>query len=343
MIRAVFRAAPEDFEVEEDLGFAPDGQGEHLLLWVEKRGANTAWVAGELARWAGVAPAAVSWSGLKDRHAVTRQWFGVHLPRRTAPGDDPRIAGAVVLARHWHGRKLRRGSHRGNRFGIVLRAVQGDREAADAALRSIAAGGVPNAFGEQRFGHAGGNVEAARRWLAADRPARLPAHRRALLLGAARAWLFNRVLARRVERGDWQRGIPGDCFQLDGRGSWFGPEPVIDEVLQARLAGGEIHATGPLWGEGASPAGDAAAAIEAAVVADDPQLADGLCRFGLRQERRALRVLPRDLRWQWAGDGDGTCLSLAFALPAGSYATALLAAFAHLDNAAAAAAGEDDG
>lgn len=342
MIRAVFRAAPEDFEVEEDLGFAPDGQGEHLLLWVEKRGANTAWVAGELARWAGVAPAAVSWSGMKDRHAVTRQWFGIHLPRRIAPGDDLRIEGATVLARHWHGRKLRRGSHRGNRFGIVLRAVQGDRAAADAALRSIAADGVPNAFGEQRFGHGGGNVEAARRWLAAPRPARLPAQRRALLLGAARAWLFNQVLARRVERGDWQGGIAGDCFQLDGRGSWFGPEAVVDEVLRARLARGEIHATGPLWGEGPSPAAGEAAAIEAALVAAEPVLADGLARCGLRQERRALRVRPAGLAWQWAGEGAATCLSLAFSLPAGSYATAVLAAFARLENAAATVAGEED-
>jgi len=337
VIRAVFRALPEDFEVEEDLGFEPDGQGEHLLLWVEKRGANTAWVAGQLARWAGVAPAAVSWSGLKDRHAVTRQWFGVHLPRRVAPETGPDIEGAVVLARHWHGRKLRRGSHRGNRFAIVLRAVEGDREGADATLRAIAAGGVPNAFGEQRFGHGGGNVEAARRWLSAARRARLPPHRRALLLGAARAWLFNQVLAARVGRGDWHQGIPGDCFQLDGRGSWFGPEPVIDEVLRARLERGEIHATGPLWGEGASPAGDQAAMIEAAVTAAEPQLAEGLSRFGLRQERRALRVLPRDLRWRWADEGTGDTLALSFALPAGAYATAVLAAFAQFDNAAAVA------
>lgn len=342
MIEARFRVRPDDFEVEEDLGFAPDGEGEHLLLWVEKRGANTAWVAGALARWAGVAPAAVSWSGLKDRHAVTRQWFGVHLPRRIAPDGDPAIEGVAVLGRHWHGRKLRRGSHRGNRFRIVLRDVAGDRDRADTALRTLAVAGVPNAFGEQRFGHGGGNVEAARRWLSAQRPARLPAQRRALLLGAARAWLFNQVLEARIGRGDWHRGVPGDCFQLDWRGSWFGPEPVIDALLEARLARGEIHATGPLWGEGESPAGDQAAAVEAAAIAAEAALADGLARLGLRQERRALRVMPRQLDWYWQEDADGTALTLAFELPAGSYATAVLAAFARLDNAATPGAGEDE-
>lgn len=342
MIEARFRVRPEDFQVEEDLGFAPDGEGEHLLLWIEKRGANTAWVAGALARWAGVAPAAVSWSGLKDRHAVTRQWFGVHLPRRVAPDGDPEIEGVAVLGRHWHGRKLRRGSHRGNRFRIVLREVAGDRDRADATLRAIAAGGVPNAFGEQRFGHGGGNVEAARRWLVAPRPARLPAQRRALLLGAARAWLFNLVLQARIGRDDWHRGVPGDCFQLDWRGSWFGPEPVIDALLAARLALGEIHATGPLWGEGGSPARGEAADVEAAAIAAEAALADGLARLGLRQERRALRVVPRQLDWHWQEDADGTALTLAFELPAGSYATAVLAAFARLDNAAAPGAGEDE-
>src|SRR5690606_27996598 len=162
-----------------------------------------------------------------DRHAVTRQWFNVHLPKRIAPDDDPLIEGVRVLRRGWHGRKLKRGAHRGNRFAIVLRDVEGDVDAAEAMLQRIAAPGGAHAFGDQRFGRDAGNLDEARRWLAADRPARLPHTRRGLLLSAARSYLFNRVLEARVGRGDWDRPVAGDCFQLDGSGSWFGPEAAV--------------------------------------------------------------------------------------------------------------------
>lgn len=334
---ARFRVQPEDFEVEERLGFDPDGAGEHLFLWIEKRGANSAWVADQLARWAGVKPMAVGYAGRKDRHAVTRQWFSLHLPQRKAPDVDPDIEGVQVLKRAWHGRKLKRGAHRGNRFGIVLRQVEGDREVAERRLLEIAAEGVPNAFGEQRFGRDAGNLDAARRWLAAERPQRLPHERRSLLLSAARSYLFNAVLAERVRRGDWNRGLPGDCFQLDGSGSWFGPEAVIGEDLDHRLASGDIHPTGPLWGNGETPTSDLARQIELAVSADESVLCAGLSRHGLRQDRRALRVRPVGLNWHWltySDEGPAPALRLDFELPSGSFATAVLAAFCEMHDAA---------
>ena len=341
-VRARFRVAPEDFEVEELLGFEPDGPGEHLFLWIEKRGANTPWVAGELARWAGVAPMAVSYSGMKDRHAVTRQWFNVHLPKRIAPDDDPVIEGVRVLRRAWHSRKLKRGAHRGNRFTITLRDVEGDLGAAETMLARIAVDGVPNAFGDQRFGRDAGNLEEARRWLSADRPARLPHTRRGLLLSAARSHLFNRVLHERVRRGDWNRALSGDCFQLDGSGSWFGPEAAATAELIARVAAGDIHPTGPLWGKGDPPATLDAGAIEAAIGAAEPVLCAGLARFDLRQERRPLRLVLENFSWRWstADPAVGTdavtgsrCLRLAFELPSGTFATAVLAAFCELEDA----------
>ena len=344
-LRARFRVRPEDFEVEESLGFEPDGEGEHLWLWIEKRGANTPWVAGALARWAGVPASAVSFAGMKDRHAVTRQWFNVHLPKRIAPEDDPVIEGVRVLRRDWHGRKLKRGTHRGNRFGIVLRGVEGDLVEAERRLAEIATRGVPNAFGDQRFGRDGSNLEAARRWLADERPRRLPHDRRGLLLSTARSHLFNLVLEARVQRGDWHRGTAGDCFQLDGSGSWFGPEPDMTDALAERLARADIHPTGPLWGAGDPPTSHDARALEDAVAATEPVLCGGLARFDLRQERRALRVLPRAFEWAWLPDDaapldgpqtrqaigpestESRALRLGFELPRGSFATAVIAAF----------------
>lgn len=338
MIRARIRVTPEDFEVEERLGFEPDGQGEHLLLWIEKRGVNTSWLGQQLARWAQVQPMAVSWSGMKDRHAVTRQWFSVHLPKRIAPDEDPSIDGVQVLARSWHGRKLKRGSHRSNGFSIVLRDVEGDRAAAESVLASIASRGVPNAFGEQRFGREAGNLDRARSWLAAEKPRRLPHEQRGLLLSAARSHLFNLVLVERVRRGDWDQAIGGDCFQLDGSGSWFGPEAVVSDELRTRVDSGDIHPTGPLWGAGESPATDEADAIETLAVAVEPILCAGLARFDLRQERRALRMKPANFAWHWLADD---ALRVAFDLPRGSFATAVLAAFCQTADASVSAGRED--
>lgn len=326
MIRARLRATPEDFRVDEQLGFEPDGEGEHLLLHLEKRGINTAWLGARLAEWAGVPLSAVGWSGLKDRHAVTRQWYSLYLPRRQAPGDGPAIDGVRVLARAWHGRKLRRGVHRGNAFEITLRGVEGDRDAAESALADTARRGVPNAFGEQRFGHDGGNLARARSWLAASRPRRVSHEQRGIMLSAARSHLFNLVLAERVRQDTWDRPLPGDCFQLDGSGSWFGPQAEIDEGLRARCASGDIHPTGPLWGQGDPPTAGEAAVIETSVLAQEAALCEALARFDLRQERRALRVIPAGLAWDWP---DARSLRLRFSLPRGSFATAVLAVFCH--------------
>ncbi len=161
-LRARLRAQPEDFFVDEDLGFSPDGVGEHVFVRVEKRGANTDWVARQIARFAGVAPDTVSYAGLKDRHAVTRQTFSVAVPiKRELAWDTLASDEFQVLDARRHGRKLKRGALKRNRFRIVLRDVDGDREAAQARLAAIAAHGVPNYFGEQRFGRDGDNVARA--------------------------------------------------------------------------------------------------------------------------------------------------------------------------------------
>ena len=314
-LTARLRVSPEDFLVEEILGYDADGAGEHLLLWVEKRGANTDWVARELAKFAGVPPVAVGYVGLKDRHAVTRQTFSVQLAGRPSPDWSTFPHAEVkVLAATRHSRKLKRGALRGNRFVLVLREVQGDRARAEEVLAEISARGVPNYFGEQRFGREGGNLAQARAMFAGRRMDRA---KRSILLSAARSHIFNAVLAARVERGAWDAPLDGEIWSLAGSRSWFGPEPYND-ILAQRLASGDIHPSGPLWGQGEPPTAGEAAALEREVAAAHADLAEGIAAARMDQERRPLRLLPKDLRWRWLADD---ALELSFELPAGAYAT----------------------
>lgn len=328
-LTAQFRASPEDFQVEEIDGFEASGSGEHLLLTIEKRGMNTAFAAKRIAQWAGLPELAIGYAGLKDRHAVTRQRFSVHLPKRVAPdllslqSDDFR-----VLKSEWHAKKLPRGALAGNRFVLVLRDVQGERDAIEQRLQAIAARGVPNYFGEQRFGRDGDNVANA---LAMFGGRRVRREQRTLLLSAARSELFNRVLAARVAQGNWDQGLDGEVWLLDGSRSVFGPEPWND-VLASRLAAFDIHPSGPLWGAGELRTASAARDIETSALIDEPApaLRAGLEAAGLKQERRALRLKPQQLQWQWLQD---ETLELQFALPPGTYATVVLRELGDIGNA----------
>ncbi len=311
------REQPEDFFVEELLGFAPTGSGEHAFLVVEKRGANTEWVARQLARMAGVPPLAVGYAGLKDRHALTVQHYTVHLGNRPDPGwlaiEHPEYR---VLSATRHERKLQRGAHAGNRFRIRVRGCVGDRDAANARLAQLAGQGLPNWFGSQRFGNTGGNLDLVH---ALAGGARLPRFQHGIALSAARAALFNAVLAARVADGTWNQARAGDVFQIDRSGSVFGPDGVGEDI-SARVATGAVHPTGPLWGQGALRSAGEVAALESSLAALAPGCTGVLVRAGLRQERRALRVLPQALVHAWEDD----VLTVGFELGRGAYATAVI-------------------
>lgn len=318
--RGRIRVEPEDFRVEEVLGFEPDGAGGHVLLTVEKRGANTAWVASQLARAAGIAVRDVGFSGHKDRQAVTVQAFTVPSPEdeplepiRAHSGEGYRV---VDVARH--GRKLRPGSHRANRFKLRIRDVQGDRAAIDACLERIARSGVPNYFGPQRFGRDGANLRRAREWSMGGQAPR-DRNQRGFAISAARSHLFNEVLAVRVQRGDWDRLLPGEAVILDGKRSFF-PATEIDAELLSRLAALDIHPSGPMVGRGAAPVSGEAMVVEGRALVGEVALRDLLLAQGLELERRALRLPVRDCRWEYEGDS----LLLEFTLPRGAFATAVL-------------------
>jgi len=321
--RAAIRTRPEDFRVEERLGYEPEGPGQHVWLRVRKRELDTEAVARRIARAAGVAVRDVGFAGLKDRRAVATQWFSVDLGGRAEPHwgclEDERLR---VLATQRGRRKLRRGALAANRFEVRLRAPGGgtmncDMNALAACLAAVEEGGVPNYFGPQRFGRDAGNV--ARAYAMLQGSAVRDRHRRGLYLSTARALLFNRVLARRVAEGSWNQALEGEAVMLEGTRSLFAADPH-DSRLPARLQALDVHPTGPLWGRGEPALAGEARALEERVLAPCATWRRGLEQGGVRQARRALRARVRELGWEAAPDG----VILRFTLPPGAYATAAL-------------------
>ncbi len=318
------RSCPEDFHVFEDLGFGPTGEGQHCMVEIEKRNLNSDWVASQLARLAGVKKRDVGMAGLKDRHAVTRQWFSLDLAGKEMPhwselgaqlreGESLKVLQVVA-----HNRKIRKGALQGNRFKLLLRELDGDRAAIETRLQQIRQHGVPNYFGEQRFGRGGGNVDQAVQMFQRNYRPR-GRHERGLLLSSARSELFNRICAARVEQGSWNQALEGDLFALDRSRARF-KESVSSEIRQ-RMADHDIHPTGALWGRGDLESGGEVAELERPIAADCKALSSGLEQAGLEQDRRPLRLLPREMSWSWP---DHDCLQLDFWLPAGAYATVVL-------------------
>lgn len=332
----VMRASPEDFKVDELLGFEAAGTGPHALLRVRKRGANTEWVSRELARAAGCRPFEVGFAGLKDRHAVTTQYFTVPRGKRAAHDFlDIRGEGFEVISAAEHQRKLPRGALEGNRFEITVREFRCDPAALARRMALVRAGGVPNYFGEQRFGREEGNLVAV--WREAQKLAARAAPNddrhdsrdsrsrgrgnddRGFMLSAARSLIFNAILAARVRDGSWNRLLPGDVANLDGRGSVFAVDET-DPALGPRCESLEIHPTAPLVGEGESLARGPVLELERSVAQRFPEAQAVIHAARMNSERRALRIRVRDLEHEYTGDA----LILRFALSAGSFATTVL-------------------
>lgn len=313
------RARPEDFRVVEQLGHAPDGDGEHLWLWIEKREQNTAAVATALARAAGVHPRQVSFAGLKDRNAVTRQYFSIHLPGLDdPPWRDWQIEGAEIIEASRSSRKIQRGRLSGNRFEIRVTELDADRDALSERLVQVREQGIPNGFGEQRFG--GNNISRAHD-LFAGRLRRKPSkNKRGFYLSAARSLIFNRVLAERIRDGSWNRLVEGEVAVLDGSHSWFVADWQDEDQIE-RCGQLDIHPSGPLVGEGDSEVSGKLAELEERIFAEQRELVEGLKKFRLKAQRRALRMKVSQLEWDWP---DPQTLSLSFELGQGCYATSVL-------------------
>ncbi len=335
--QAAIKQTPESFRVDEDLGFAPSGAGNHWLLRLEKREMTTGALVDWMAKVTGTRARDIGFSGLKDRQAITTQWLSI--PHESF---DPEAferacqeAGVGLLEIDRHDRKLRRGTHRANRFRLQLDHVERLDAETDGDLSAylarrapgLASRGMANYFGEQRYGRQFSNLRGLVEWGQGIRTGRPKRQARNWLLSTLRSAIFDHVLAERLMAGTVDRVEPGDLLQLAGSRSRFPAEPDELDALQTRLEQGDVTPTGPLWGEGVSQA-------ESAVAERETALADEmLARFGaeiwrrwladwrVAADRRPLAVRVPDLDYRV----EGGQVELAFSLPPGSYATELVA------------------
>jgi tRNA pseudouridine13 synthase len=294
---AHFRSQLTDFNVREILGFEPEGQGEHHYVQISKRGVNTEWVAQKIAKFTGVKLLDVGFCGQKDRYGITSQWFSVYCPK--SPSVDWSGFGLLnnneltIESFSKGSRKLRRGQHQSNQFSIILRAISSiDVQLINEKLMQIRDYGVPNYFGEQRFGRNQNNLVAAKRWLE-DKVPLSKLGSKGMIMSAARSYIFNLVLAERVRQGSWQSVLEGDSSP---------------------------NATGPLWGRGRPLVNSVTLELETQILAPHQEWLNGLEHCGLSQERRELVMMPQNLSWQMNADS----LQLDFGLAPGQFATALL-------------------
>lgn len=314
------KVQPDHFVVKENLGFDFAGQGEHFMVKIRKTGENTKFVVNELAKACGVKSRDVSWAGLKDRHAVTEQWLSVHLPGKPDPDLTLFVAehpGVEVLETTRHDKKLRPGDLVGNWFQLRLLEIDKPDELA-AKLEQVKCHGVPNYYGEQRFGHSGNNVVKARSWGNDEFRVR-DKSKRSFYLSAARSWLFNMVLSTRIEQGNVHSLMLGDSLQNMGEENGFLAETISPE-LQTSIDEGRVNITAPLVGDNALPTQADAEAFELSVIEQEPLLLKLIRDNRMRHERRPLLLKPQEMEWQFDGDD----LVLAFALPAGCFATSVV-------------------
>lgn len=332
----VIKANPEDFVVIEDLGYPFDGEGEQVLVRIRKIGCNTRFVAEAIAKFLKVPVRDLSYAGMKDRHAVTEQTLCFRVPGNAMPNlAGFQLEGVEILQVIRHKRKMRTGALAGNAFRLIVRQIS-DRSDVETRLQQIQQHGVPNYFGEQRFGRGGNNLTQAKLW-AEDKFRPRDRSMKGILLSATRSQLFNQLTsARLVSEGSLDRVQVGDALQLAGRGSWFVAQAEELPSLQQRVANHELRITAPLAGRGELGTQGEVLAFEQEQLATASDLLALLDRERVDAARRAMLVVPKDLRWSW---WDDVTLEMQFWLPAGSFATSVVREL--LSNGAAAPIGDE--
>ncbi|MCP4321852.1 MAG: tRNA pseudouridine(13) synthase TruD [Psychromonas sp.] len=313
----VYKQRCEDFVVKENLGFELTGEGEHVCLWIQKIGENTQYLARQLAKFADIPARNVSYAGLKDRQGDTWQWFSLHIPGKITPDFSLFESEGVTIHKVIrHHKKIKTGALDGNHFSITLRDIS-DKQAVEQALLDVQ-NGVPNYFGEQRFGFDGFNVNSALMMFNGrkikDR------FKRGIYLSAARSYLFNQVVSQRIADKLHLQPLLGDCVQFVGNRSFF-PLPDLEQHSIQRIQSREICLTAPLWGSGELACESDAKSYETQTLIDYQELQVGLAKNGLKQERRPLLLVAQQFSSTWL-DEQTVCIN--FYLPSGCYATSVL-------------------
>ena len=312
---ALLKAECADFVVKEQLGYDMSGDGEFVAVKVCKTDCNTLFVGEQLAKFAGISARNMSYAGLKDRKAVTEQWFSLQMPGQPTPDFSQfSLEGVEILDVTRHQRKIRIGSLQGNHFEILLRNAE-ETDELKVRLDFLAKNGFPNYFTEQRFGRDGNNLTQALRWANGEIKVK-DRNKRSFYLSAARSEVFNLIVAKRIELGLAQQVLNGDVLQLNGSHSCFVADASEDLTqLQQRLIQQDILLTAPLIGEEDKSAVD----FENEIFAQHQALFDLMRQERMKAARRPILMQPQQFQWKFEPNG----LRLKFYLPAGSYATAL--------------------
>lgn len=324
---ADLKSQPSDFQVVENLGFEPSGGGEHIYLKVRKTSANTAWVASQIAEFAGVRLFDVNYSGRKDRHAITEQWLSCWKPGKEMPEFGPffqNLEGVELLETQRYNKKLRKGTHESNSFVILLRnlrkspalastllgpnsttAIEADfQEDLEQRLRSLASVGFANYFGEQRFGKEGQNLVMADKLFNGEKT---PKNQRDMYLSAARSYMFNWMLDTKIDSGEYQQELDASLNARDDQPL----QPVGRDGIQSSSPRGWLYGQSRV---------ETAREIMESYEATFPAWTIGLNKIGMKAQLRDLRIMPDDLKWRF----EGADIQLSFTLPTGSFATELI-------------------
>ena len=321
---ALLKAECADFVVKEQLGYDMSGDGEFVAVKVRKTDCNTLFVGEQLAKFAGISARNMSYAGLKDRKAITEQWFSLQMPGQPTPDFSQfSLEGVEILDVTRHQRKIRIGSLQGNHFEILLRNAK-ETDELKVRLDFLAKNGFPNYFTEQRFGRDGNNLTQALHWANGEIKVK-DRNKRSFYLSAARSEVFNLIVAKRIELGLAQQVLHGDILQLNGSHSWFVADESEDLTqLQQRLIQQDILLTAPLIGEEDKSEVD----FENDIFAQHQALFDLMRQEHMKAARRPILMQPQQFQWQFEPNG----LRLKFYLPAGSYATALVRELVNITN-----------
>ncbi|HAZ7572556.1 tRNA pseudouridine(13) synthase TruD [Legionella sp. PATHC032] len=316
---AAFKLFPEDFQVNELFAGQFSGEGEHIVLKIEKRGLTTEEVVKSLARLINKPIKLISYAGLKDKQALTTQWLSIHAPGEVIEGIETLEApGWKILEFTRHNKKLKPGFLSGNHFTITLRNISNEEDLIH-RIEQVKLKGVPNYFGEQRFGRDGGNLIKAEEMLVQGRKIK-DKFLKGMYFSAARAWLYNLILSRRVKESSWNLPLLGDVIQLGGSNSIFVTDKSMDEQLIERISERDVSPASPLPGKSKNLVNGKALQIINEVYAEWSAWLDGLEKNGLEEAWRANILYVEQMEYTIKQD----TLEISFVLPAGSYATVVL-------------------